>query len=201
LADPLQKAGLPAIPNQAGAEPMRTSIVAIFASALTLVFVAQPAAAEEKNPGKLEKMLTAKLGSKIDFIKDAKFKQNKQFKDFIKYTCQKGNAFGGTFGVCRSGEGVVCGAKKEAYVACAVVCGVLGASMSESAGFAESKCVTKHGKDKWGFENHEAAVEWAKEQIKAKGQNVGPVVKLCAALKPHMASLPGEVKSFAEACP
>jgi hypothetical protein len=179
---------------------MKKILVALSALFVLSLF-AQPARAEEKNPNKLMKMLEDKLGSKLDFIKDAKYKENKQFKEFIKYSCQKGSLLGGVFGVCRSGEGIVCGAKKEAYMACAVLCGILGEGMAESAGFAESKCVTKHGKDKWGFADHHAAIAEAKNEIKAKAATVGPIVKLCNALKPVIAKLPANVKEFAESCP
>lgn len=174
-------------------------LIAVSLTLAALTLVSRPALAEEKNPAKLFGMLTSKLESFKDM--GAKYKEDAKFKEFIKYTCQKGNLLGGVFGVCRSGEGVVCGFKKEAYVACSLVCGGLAQGMKEADGFDASKCVTKQGKDKWGFANHEAAIAWAKGELKTKASTLGPVAKLCPMLKKVLGSLPPEVKSFAEACP
>src|SRR5205085_2063694 len=130
---------------------MKKLIVVVSALSAFALFV-RSAAAEEKNPGKLFKMLEDKFAAFKDL--GPKYQENAKFKEFIKHTCQKGNLFGGVFGVCRSGEGIVCGFKKEAFVACSLVCGGLAKGMKEAAGFEESKCVTKHDK-KWGFEGQE----------------------------------------------
>ncbi len=173
-------------------------IAALASALLALAFLAGPARAEEKNPNKLFAALEAKF-SEFETM-GANFKTNPKFAQLVKYTCQKGNAFGGTFGVCRSGEGVVCGFKKEAYVACAMFCGTLAAGMKEADGFGESKCVTKQGKDKWGFADHQAAVTWAKVTVKANAQQLGFVQKLCPMLKKVSAKLPADLKEFAESC-
>src|SRR5438445_9407283 len=118
-------------------------LIVVLTALLAFALFVRPAAAEEKNPGKLFKMLEDKLAAFQDM--GAKYQENAKFKEFIKYTCQKGSLFGGVFGVCRSGEGIVCGHKKEAFVACSLICGGLAKGMKEADGFEASKCVTKHG--------------------------------------------------------
>jgi hypothetical protein len=175
-------------------------ILAALTAVLALVLAAGPAAAkEEKDPNKLFSMLTEKLGS-VSNVK-GKLQEDKNFKEVIKYTCQKGNMLSGVFGVCRSAEGAVCGLKKEAYVACSIICGSIASGMKEAEGFAESKCVTKHGNGKWGFANHKAAIEWAKTEVKTKASTVPALVKVCGAFKKVSDKLPAEAKQFEEACP
>ena len=176
------------------------NVVIALSAAFALCLAAAPAAAkEEKDPNKLFSMLTDKLGA----LKDLKgnIKEDKNFKEAIKYTCQKGNMLSGVFGVCRSAEGAVCGLKKEAYVACSIVCGAIAGDMKEAEGFAESKCVTKHGDKKWGFANHKAAIEWAKGEVKAKAASVPALAKICTAFKKVSDKLPAEAKEFEAACP
>src|SRR5262249_10973784 len=121
-----------------------TRIVALISALFAFALFAAPAQArEEKNPNTLMQQLTGKLG---DFKNlGANYDKNPNFQKAVKYICQKGSAFTGTFGVCRSAEGVVCGAKKEAFVLCSLICGPLAHNYE---GFESSKCVTKHG-SKW----------------------------------------------------
>ena len=175
-------------------------VVALAAFAFSLA--ARPAYAEEKNPGKLFQMLTDKLsnvGATVASM-SGEAKSNPKFKEFIKYSCQKGNLFGGVFGVCRSGEGAVCSLKKEAFVACSILCGSVAGDMAEAAGFAESKCVSKYAA-KWGFADHKAAVEWAKAEIKTKAATVPVLVKVCGVIKSIAPKLPAEAQQFASSCP
>lgn len=178
---------------------MKNAVIALSA-VFALCLAAGPAAAkEEKDPNKLFGMLTAKLGSVSDV--KGKLQEDKNFKEVIKYTCQKGSMLSGVFGVCRSAEGAVCGLKKEAYVACSIICGSIAGGMKESEGFAESKCVTKHGDKKWGFADHKAAIEWAKTEVKTKAATVPALVKICGAFKKISDKLPPEAKQFEDACP
>jgi hypothetical protein len=174
-------------------------ILVVLTAAFALSLLARPAHAEEKNPNKLFTMLTDKLASVGAMAGEVK--TNPKFKEFIKYTCQKGSMLGGVFGVCRSGEGVVCGLKKEAFVACSIICGTIAGDMAEAAGFAESKCVVKHGKEKWGFADHHAAVQFAKDEIKTKAATVPALVKICGVVKKIAPKLPPEAQEFASACP
>ena len=173
-------------------------LVAVSLTLAALTLVSRPALAEERNPAKLFGMLTTKLESFKDM--GAKYKEDAKFKEFIKYTCQKGNLLGGVFGVCRSGEGVVCGFKKEAYVACSIICHGLAGGMKESEGFAESKCVGQ-GKTKWGFADPDAAIDFAITEIKTKAATLGPVQKICPAFKAISSKLPAKLQKFEEACP
>lgn len=174
-------------------------IAVAFLTLLVGVPMPRPAVAEEKDPNKLFGMLASKIESLTPL--PGNFKEDAKFKEFIKYTCQKGNFFKGVFGVCHSAEGAVCGFKKEAYVACSLLCGELAKGMPEAEGFATSQCVTKHGKDKWGFANHEGAVQWAKGALKTAPASLGPVQKLCPLVKKVADRLPPAVKEFAAACP
>ena len=176
------------------------NFVITLSAVLALCLAAGPASAgEEKDPNKLFSMLTDKLASLKDLTGD--LKSNPKFKEAIKYTCQKGSMMSGVFGVCRSAEGAVCGLKKEAYVACAIVCGAVAGDMKEAEGFAESKCVTKHGDKKWGFADHKAAIAWAKTEVKTKASTVPALAKICAAFKKVADKLPAEAKEFEAACP
>ena len=167
-------------------------LLAALTAVLALCLAAGPAAAkEEKDPNKLFSMLTDKLSS-FSNIK-GKLQDDKNFKEVIKYTCQKGNMLSGVFGVCRSAEGAVCGLKKEAYVACSIICGAVASGMKESEGFAESKCV-QQGQKKWGFANHKAAIDWAKTEVKTKAATVPALVKICGAFKKVSDKLPAEAK-------
>jgi hypothetical protein len=174
---------------------MKKILVAL-SSLVALALFATPAqAAEEKNPNKLMTQLTGKLGEFKNF--GANYDKNPNFQKAMKYICQKGSAFSGVFGVCRSGEGIVCGAKKEAFVACSIVCSALAKNYE---GFDNSKCVSKHA-SKWGFTTPQDAVAFAKTEIANKAGTLGPVKALCPMLKKIGTHLPPELHELATACP
>ena len=149
---------------------LKTFVVGLV-TALALV-AARPAAAAD-NASALFTKLTSALAPAMQAGTGAKDKA-------LKNICQKGNLLGGTFGVCRSGEGIVCGFKQEAFALCSVICGSIGANYQ---GFNDSKCVTKHG-SKYNF-GGKSPTEWAAARIVEKagaGQNLA---KVCGLLKAH----------------
>ena len=156
-------------------------LVTIFA-----LVAGRPAAAAD-NAATLFNKLTSSLGGAIQAGTAGKDKA-------LKNICQKGNLMGGVFGVCRSGEGVVCGFKQEAFALCSVICGSIGANYQ---GFNESKCVTKHG-SKYNF-GGKSPTEWAAARIVEKagaGQNLA---KVCGLIKTHGAKV-SQLAPLTKAC-
>ena len=166
---------------------MNRITVSIAFAAIILVAAGRPAAAAESASGLFEKLTSSFSG-----VQQAGAANKEKA---LKHICQKGNFLGGVVGICRSGEGIVCGFKQEAFALCSVICGSIGANYQ---GFNDSKCVTKHG-SKFDF-GGKTPVEWAAARIVEKagaaGQHLGSV---CGLLKTHGSSI-SQLAPLTKAC-
>jgi hypothetical protein len=152
-------------------------------AALALLATARPASAEGANA------IFAKLEAALSGPQSAAAKEKA-----LKNICQKGNAFGGTFGLCRSGEGIVCGFKQEAFALCSIICGDIGKNYQ---GFNDSKCVTKHG-SKFDF-NGQTKAQWIAAKLGAKAKQNPQLAKVCNLIKTHGAKV-SQLKPLVDAC-